>query len=180
MLGNGQSDMQLNISADGRFVSFVSSQDLIGDDPSGAYSLYFRSLQTGFLRRVFSSTTTLVAYSALSDNGEHMAYLYATFVPGAHAQHRCSLRCRSQCHDEVFSINSTNNVSYVGQGIGISGNGRYITFSLRSPTMVTARISPRSWRSTGTIQVANSLRVAAPLVSAMATAAGQRCRMTGM
>ena len=80
--GNGQSDMQLNISADGRFVSFVSSQDLIGDDPSGAYSLYFRSLQTGFLRRVFSSTTTLAAYSVMSDNGEHLAFLYGTFVPG--------------------------------------------------------------------------------------------------
>ena len=41
--------------------------------------------------------------------------------------------------DEVFSIDSTNNVSYVAQGIGISGNGRYITFSLRSPTLFTAR-----------------------------------------
>ena len=36
--------------------------------------------------------------------------------------------------NEVFSIDSTNNASYVAQGIGISGNGRYITFALRSPT----------------------------------------------
>lgn len=39
--GNGQSDMHLDISADGRFIIFMSNQDFIGDDPSGAYSLYF-------------------------------------------------------------------------------------------------------------------------------------------
>ena len=128
--GNGQSDMQVNISADGRFVSFVSSQDLIGDDPSGAYSLYFRSLQTGFLRRVFSSTTTLAAYSALSDNGEHLAYLYGTFVPGDTRNIIVHYDTEANSSEEVFSIDSTNNASYVAQGIGISGNGRYITFSV--------------------------------------------------
>ncbi len=132
--GNGQSDMQLNISADGRFVSFVSNHDLIGDDPSGAYSLYFRSLQTGFLRRVFSSTTSLVAYSAMSDNGEHLAYMYATFDPGASRNIIVHYDAEANVSTEAFSIDSTNNVSYVAQGIGISGNGRYITFALRSPT----------------------------------------------
>jgi hypothetical protein len=131
--GNGQSDMQVNISADGRFVSFVSSQDLIGDDPSGSYSLYFRSLQTGFLRRVFSSTTSLPAYSAMSDNGEHLAYLYATFVPGANRNIIVHYDAEANSSEEVFSIDSTNNVSYVAQGIGISGTGRYLAYSLRSP-----------------------------------------------
>ncbi len=126
--------MQLNISADGRFVSFVSNQDLIGDDPSGAYSLYFRSLQSGFLRRVYSSTTSLVAYSAMSDDGEHLAYLYATFVPGDTRNIIVHYDAEANVSTEAFSIDSTNNASYVGQGIGISGNGRYITFALRSPT----------------------------------------------
>jgi Ig-like domain-containing protein/immunoglobulin I-set domain protein len=133
--GNGQSDMQVNISADGRYVSFVTSQDLIGDDPSGAYALYFRSLQTGFLRRVFSSTTSLVAYSALSDNGEHLAYLYATFVPGATYNTVVHYDTEANSRDEVFSIDSTNNASFVAQGIGISGNGQYVTFAVRSPSM---------------------------------------------
>jgi Immunoglobulin I-set domain/Immunoglobulin domain/WD40-like Beta Propeller Repeat len=132
--GGGQSDMQLNISADGRFVSFVSNQDLIGDDPSGAYSLYFRNLQTGFTRRVFSSTTSMAAYSTMSDDGEHMAYLYATFVPGATRNIIVHYDAEANASTEAFSIDSTNNESYVGQGIGISGNGRYITFALRSPT----------------------------------------------
>ena len=114
--GNGQSDMQVDISADGRFVSFVSSQALIGDEAPGAYSLYFRSLQTGFLRRVFSSTTTLVAYSALSDNGEHMAYLYATFVPGQTRNIIVHYDTEANSSQEVFSIDSTNNVSFVAPG----------------------------------------------------------------
>jgi hypothetical protein len=133
--GNAQSDMQVDISGDGRFVSFVSSQALIGDEEPGAYSLYFRSLQTGFLRRVFSSTTTLVSYAALSDNGEHMAYLYGTFVPGQTRNIIVHYDTEANSSQEVFSIDTTNNVSFVAQGIGISGNGRYLAFSLRSPPM---------------------------------------------
>ena len=140
--GNGQADMQLNISADGRFVSFVSSQDLIGDDPSGAYTLYWRDVNTGFVRRVFSSTLSVPAYSALSDNGEHMAFLYGTFVPGAERNIVAHYDAESNVMEEVFSINSTNNVSYVGQGIGISGNGRFITFALRAPTLFGSNFHP--------------------------------------
>ena len=131
--GNGQADMHVDISADGRFVSFMSTQDLIGDEPAGAYSLYLRNVQTGFLRRVASSTSTLVAYSALSGDGEYMAYLYATFVPGAERNIIVHYDAEANVYDEVFNIDSTNNASFVGQGIGISGNGRYITFSSSLP-----------------------------------------------
>jgi len=133
--GNGQSDMQVNISADGRRVSFVSNQDLIGDDPSGAYKLYFRDLQYGTLRRVFSSTTSLVSYSTMSDNGLHMAYLYGTFVPGDTHNIVMHYDIDQDSRAQVFSIDSTNNVSYVGQGIGLSANGQYVTFALRAPTL---------------------------------------------
>ena len=129
--------MQLNISADGRFVSFVSSQDLIGDDPSGAYSLYFRSLQTGFLRRVFSSGARRLV-RLFDDVGQRRAHGVSLchFRPWRkRATSSFTTMPKRMSTNEVFSIDSTNNVSYVGQGIGISGNGRYITFSLRSPTM---------------------------------------------
>ena len=132
--GNGQSNMQLNISADGSYVSFVSNRDLIGDDPSGAYALYWRNVNTGTLRRAFSSTTSLVSYSALSDNGAHIAFLHASFLPGATRNFIARFDAESRFTEEVFSIDSTNNESYVSEGIGISGNGRYITFALRSPT----------------------------------------------
>ena len=133
--GNGQADMHLDISADGRFVSFMSTQDLIGDEPAGNLSLYLRSVQTGFLRRVASSTaSTTVGYSALSGNGEYMAYLYATFVPGANRNIIIRYDAEANVYDEVFNIDSTNNASFVGQGIDISSNGRYITFPLRSPS----------------------------------------------
>ena len=133
--GNGQSDMQLNISADGSRVSFVSSQDLIGDDPSGAYKLYFRDLQYGTLRRVYSSTTSLVSYSTMSDNGLHMAYLYGTFIPGDTHNIVMHYDIDQDSRAQVFSIDSTNNVSYVGQGIGLSANGQYVTFALHAPTL---------------------------------------------
>jgi hypothetical protein len=131
--GNGQSDMQLNISADGNRVSFVSSQDLIGDDPSGAYKLYFRDLQYGILRRVFSSTTTLVSYSTMSDNGLHMAYMYGTFVPGDTHNNVVHYDIDQDSRAQVFSIDSTNDVSYVAQGIGLSASGKYLTFAVHSP-----------------------------------------------
>jgi hypothetical protein len=133
--GNGQSDLQLNISADGTRVSFVTSRDLIGDDPSGAYTLYFRDLQYGTLRRVFSSTTSLVAYSTMSDNGLHMAYMYGTFVPGDSHNIVMHYDIDQDSRAQVFSIDSTNNVSYVAQGIGLSANGRYVTFALHAPSL---------------------------------------------
>jgi len=133
--GNGQSDMQLNISADGRYVSFVSGQDLIGDDPSGAYSLYFRDLQTGIPRRVFSGTSSIAAYSAMSNDGQHLAFFYSAYEP-SERNFVVHYNAETNVTDEVFSIDSTNNASYVAQGIGISGNGRYIAFVVRSPTLL--------------------------------------------
>jgi hypothetical protein len=133
--GNGQADMHLDISADGRFVSFMSTQDLIGNEPAGNLTLYLRSVQTGFLRRVASSSaSTTIGHSALSGNGEYMAYLYATFVPGANRNIIVRYDAEANVYDEVFNIDSTNNTSFVGQGIDISSNGRYITFPLRSPS----------------------------------------------
>jgi len=133
--GNGQGDMQVNISADGSRVSFVSNQDLIGDDPSGAYKLYFRDLRYGTLRRVFSSTTSLVAYSTMSDNGLHMAYLYGTFAPGDTHNYIVHYDIDQDSRAQVFSIDSTNDVSYVAQGIGLSASGKYVTFAVHSPAL---------------------------------------------
>jgi hypothetical protein len=132
--GNGQSDMQLDISADGRFVSFVSTQDLIDNGPAGAYSLYLRSMQTGFLRRVFSSATSLVSYSALSANGEHMVYMYGTFT--APAQNIIvHYDAEANSASDLFSLDSSTG-NYVGQGLSISEDGRFVAFALRSVSML--------------------------------------------
>jgi len=134
--GNGQGDMRIDISSDGRFVIFYSSQDLIGDGSPDWYSLYFRDVQTGFLRRVAvtSPSTGTIGHAALSANGEHLAYLYATFAAGAWRNTIVHYDAEANMSANVFDIDSTNNVSYVAQGISISSDGRYIAFPLRSPS----------------------------------------------
>lgn len=133
--GNGQSDMQLNISADGRWVSFVSSLDLIGNDPPGTYALYLRSLQSGFLRRVAGYSTSLIAYSTMSGNGEHMAYMYGTFAPAPARNIIVYYDVEANSSSEAFSIDSSG-ADYIGQGLSISGNGRYLAFALRSQPLL--------------------------------------------
>ncbi|HEY6124928.1 MAG TPA: hypothetical protein VIV63_09760, partial [Steroidobacteraceae bacterium] len=129
--GNSQFDMQVNISEDGRFVSFVSNQDLIGSDGPGGYSLYLYSRQTGFMQRVTSGPSP-VGYSTMSANGEHLAYRDATFAPDRNFI--VHFDAEAGVLEEVFSIDSSNNVSYLAQGVSISDDGRYIAFALRSPT----------------------------------------------
>jgi hypothetical protein len=134
--GNGQSDMHVDISADGQFISFMSSNDLIDNGPPGDFTLYFRNLQGGFLERVASTNAAgTVGHSALSDSGEFLVYLYATFAPGNTRNTVVRFDAEATAYSEVFSIDSTNFASYVAEGMDISGDGRYITFPVRSPTM---------------------------------------------
>ena len=134
--GNGQADMYVDISADGAFISFMSIHDLLGNEPSGTDSLYFRSIQSGFLVRVASTDDAgTVAYPALSANGEHLVYLYNTFTPGASRNTIVQYDTEASAYHEMFSVDSTDSASFMTEGISVSGDGRYITFPLRSPSM---------------------------------------------
>ncbi|HEY5809563.1 MAG TPA: hypothetical protein VIT67_16430 [Povalibacter sp.] len=131
--GNGQSDMQLDISADGRFVSFVSTQDLIGNEPAGAGALYLRNMQTGSLRRVASSATYWVSWSALSGNGEHLVYAFGTYAPTPAVVTHYDIE--ANVSSTLFTLDTSNGADYLSQALSISGNGRYVAFSARSPAL---------------------------------------------
>ena len=139
--GGGQGDMQVDISADGRFVSFVSNQDLIGDDPSGVSSLYLRSLQTGFLRRVAVNPSSVIAYPALSSNGENMAYMYTTFAPASAVVNYYD--AEANVTSELYRLDTSSGTAWLGQGLSISGNGRYVTFAVRSPALFNGSTFPQ-------------------------------------
>jgi hypothetical protein len=64
-----------------------------------------------------------------------MAYLYGTFVPGQTRNIIVHYDTEANAYNEVFNIDATNNVAFVGQGIGLSGNGRYLAFSWRAPAV---------------------------------------------
>lgn len=138
--GNGVSDMQLNISADGRFVSFVTREDLIGADVSGPYGLYLRNVQTGFLRRVASSSTYYFSDSTLSDDGEHLVFLYGPSIARNVVAH---YDVAANSMSELYSLDTNNGADYVGQGIGVSGNGRYVAFAVRSPGLFNGSTFPQ-------------------------------------
>jgi Immunoglobulin domain/Immunoglobulin I-set domain/ZU5 domain len=138
--GGGQSDMQVDISADGSFVSFVSSQDLISNGPAGAPSLYLRSLQPGFLRRVAGDPTGVISYSKLASNGMHLVYAYATFAPARNTL--VDYDVESNTTTELFNMDSSG-ADYMAQGIGLSDSFRYVVFAVRSAAMFNGSTYPQ-------------------------------------
>ncbi|MGH8176343.1 MAG: immunoglobulin domain-containing protein [Steroidobacter sp.] len=129
--GNGVSDMQLDISADGRFVSFVYNHDLFGANPPGLSVLYLRDTQRDQTRLVASSPTYGIALSALSSNGEHIVYAFAIPSPAPHLV--TYYDAEADDTSTLFSLDTTNGQDYIAQGLSISDNGRYVAFAVRSP-----------------------------------------------
>jgi hypothetical protein len=128
--GNGQSDMQVDISADGRYVSFVYNQDLIGSDPAGATKLYLRDRQSGQTRLVASNPTYWIAYSALASGGQYMAYAFSIPAPTPNVVSYYDVAANAT--SILFSLDTSSGVDYLGQGMSISGDGRYVAFAIRS------------------------------------------------
>ena len=151
--GNSTGNMQVDISADGHFVSFLSTQDLIGNGPAGYVSLYLYDIPAGFLRRVATSTdSTIIARSALSANGEYMAYVLSTYAPHSSARRHRQLRDRVGRRRGIVQYRHADNASSVAQGVSISRNGRYIAFPVRSPELFNGSVFIGSSPSTGRIQ----------------------------
>jgi hypothetical protein len=139
--GNGTDDRQLNISADGRFASFVSNQDLIGTGPPGDYALYVLNMQSGFMRRVASSPLYGIASVAMSNNGEYIAYAHAIPAPAPATVHLYDVE--ANVTSELYSLDTSSGTAWLGQGLSISGNGRYITFAVRSPALFNGSTFPQ-------------------------------------
>ncbi len=67
-------DMQIDISADGRFVSFVYAHDLVGNGPPVTPVPHLRDTQTDQTRLVGSNPSYGISYSALASDGATLAY----------------------------------------------------------------------------------------------------------
>ena len=68
----GNTDHHLDISADGRIVTFRSAFDLTTGAANDGFYLYYVDVQSGFRGMIAGSPLYNVAYSALSDNGEYV------------------------------------------------------------------------------------------------------------
>ncbi len=126
----GTSDVHLDISADGQIVTFRSAFDLTTGAPNDGMYLYYVNAQSGFRGMIAGSPLYNVAYSALSDNGEYVAYVYA--LPG-NAQMEVRLYDIEAGGTEYGLISwQQANGDGLGQGMSISSDGRYVAFAIRS------------------------------------------------
>ena len=127
--GNG--DYQLDISANGNVVTFICGYaiDDNGAD-NGNYFLYYRHVPTGATRLVAGSLAYGVAYSALSGNGEWIAYAYGVPAPANQIIETYDIEAHS--HGQLISFDQSAGPVGLRQGISISNNGRYVAFSMVS------------------------------------------------
>jgi hypothetical protein len=126
----GTSDVHLDISADGSIVTFRSAFDLTTGAANDGFYLYYVNVQAGFRGMIAGSPLYNVAYSALSDNGEYVAYVYA--IPG-NAQMEVRLYdIEAGGTDSSLISWQQANGDGLGQGMSISSDGRYVAFAIRS------------------------------------------------
>jgi Tol biopolymer transport system component len=98
--------------------------------------MYLRDLRTGSMRRIVRSDAAGgFGHSALSGDGEHIAYLYATFAPGNNRNIVMHFDAEAHVYRRSVQHRQHQHASFVAQGMSISGNGRYISFPVRSPSM---------------------------------------------
>jgi Tol biopolymer transport system component len=129
----GNVDDHLAISADGRIVTFRSGYDLTTGAANAGYFLYYVDAQSGFRGMIAGSPSYNVAYSALSDNGEYVAYVYG--IPGD-AQQEVRLYDIEAGGDEssLISWQQTGGLG-LGKGMSLSSDGRFLAFGIRSPDL---------------------------------------------
>jgi Tol biopolymer transport system component len=135
--GNG--DYQLDISADGHAVIFVSAYDIAGSGATdGYYHLYYRDLQGGFTRLVAGSTEYSVAYCALSGDGLYVSYVL-NFTPNTISIRQYDVEADS--HSSVFSFDTSVEPAGLREGMSISSNGRYTAFTVLAPDLLGSPVS---------------------------------------
>jgi hypothetical protein len=135
--GNGVGDVRLDVSADGRYVIFASFFDLTGaGEELPVYTLFLRDTHTDQTRVVSTGPAgSALQYCAISSNGEYVAYQRALPAPAPETITIYDAEADTQLGD-VFSMDRNGGTDYLFQGLSISGNGRYVAFSLRSPTLL--------------------------------------------
>jgi Tol biopolymer transport system component len=126
------------ISADGRFVAFVSTaRNLFSGDTNGQSDVFVRDRQTGVTERVSVDSAGNQADGssnapAISADGEFVVFESAArnLVPGdTNGRIDVFVRDRHSGTTERLSVNSTGDqANSGGLGPAISGDGRFVTF----------------------------------------------------
>ncbi|HEU4779687.1 MAG TPA: hypothetical protein VFS58_07360 [Steroidobacteraceae bacterium] len=131
--GGGNADVQLDISADGNAVIFLSGYNLVGEPDDGYYHLYYRNVQTGTTRHIAGSTQYSVAYSALSGDGQWVAYALGA-TSGTQSIQLYDVEAYD--HLSVFSFDVSVAPTGLRQGMSVSSNGRYVAFAAVAPDLL--------------------------------------------
>lgn len=133
--GNANGDMRLDISADGRYIIFASQYDFSN---TGALlpqiSLFLRDTQSDQTRIVVANPSYAIGYAALSSGGEYIAYALSIGNPVPAPVHVYDVEASTTA--TLFTLDQSTNADYLGQGLSISGNGRYVAFALRSQPLL--------------------------------------------
>jgi len=139
-----------SISADGRFVAFVSAaSNLVSNDFNNNKDVFVHDCLTGETKRVSESTDGIEGtiesyYVSLSADGHYVAFVSRNkFTPGN------PVWDVEQLYIHNISTNETNyiDVSYNGKGANyrieepsISGDGRYIAFSSKATNLIPGHV----------------------------------------
>jgi hypothetical protein len=129
----GNADYQLGISADGLVAKFLCATDIATDgngSQNNNYYLYARNIQSGHTAQVAGTSEYQVAYSALSDNGEYVAFAYGVSEPANQAIFLYDFEANQQ--SLLLNITQAGNPSALYAGMSISADGRFTALTLLS------------------------------------------------
>ena len=130
--GNGSYDARLAISGNGRYVAFVSGQDVVADGSStDGYFLYLRDMQTGITRYVGGTpATSPIGYVAISENGWYVAF--TTNVVAPNDQTIWFYDTELDSVSPAYTFAQSPDPAGQRQGLSISEDGRFIAFAINS------------------------------------------------
>jgi Tol biopolymer transport system component len=132
--GNASYDARLAISGNGRYVAFMSGNDVdvAGDGSSNdGYFLYLRDMLTGVTRYVAGTpATSPIGYVAMSENGWFIAFTTNIVAPGDQTIWLYDTELASTA--PVYTYAQSPDPAGERQGLSISTDGRFIAFALNS------------------------------------------------
>ncbi len=129
---NGSYDARLAISGNGRYVAFVSGEDLVGDgSANNGYFLYVRDMQTGNTRYVGGTpATSPIGYVAISENGWYIAF--TTNIVAPDNQTIWVYDTELDTIAAAYTYEQSPSPAGQRQGLSISEDGRFIAFAINS------------------------------------------------
>jgi Tol biopolymer transport system component len=130
--GNASYDARLAISGNGRYVAFISGNDVAGDGSSNdGYFLYFRDMLTGQTHYVAGTpATSPIGYVAMSENGWYIAFTTNIVAPDDQTIWLYDTELDSV--GAAYTYAQSPDPAGQRPGLSISSDGRFIDFALNS------------------------------------------------